>query len=84
MFQVYAEEAASEEDDHDDDDCDGYDYDVDYSSGERIPIRLSHRKNQHVDRTTEERVKHNHDKTGHQTDTSAGLVGRIRFPSLQT
>lgn len=82
MFQVYAEEAVSEED-HDDDDCDdGYDYDVDYSSGERTPSRLTHPKNQHVDKTTEERVKHNHDKTGHQAGLSAGSVGIIRFPSL--
>ena len=83
MFQVYAEEAESEGDDHDDDDCDGYDYDLDYSSGERTPSRLTHHKKQHADKTTE-RVKHSHDKMGHQADLSVESVGMVQFPSLQT
>jgi hypothetical protein len=82
LFQVYAEEAASEED-HDEDDCDGDDYDVDYSSEERTPSRLAHGKKQQVDKTTGERVKHSHDKMGHHADLSAGSVGIIQFPSLQ-
>lgn len=83
MFQVYAEEAASQ-DDHDEDDCDGYDYDMDYSSGERTPSQLTHHMKQHADKTTEERVTHSHDKMGHQAELSTGSVGIMRFPSLQT
>ena len=79
MFQVYAEEPASEGDDHDDDDCDGYDYDGDYSSDERTSSPQTHHKKQHMDKTTEERVTHSHDKMGHQAELSAGSVGIIRF-----
>jgi hypothetical protein len=82
LLQVYAEEAASEDDDHDDDDCDGDDDDVDYSSEEKAPNRLIHGKKQHADKTTEERVKHVHNKMGHQANQSPGSGGIILFPSL--
>jgi len=81
---VYAEEAASEGDDHDDDDCDGYDYDSDYSSEERTPSRLTHHKKQHVDKTTEDRVTHSHDKMGHQAEPSAGSVAERSKREIQS
>jgi hypothetical protein len=68
LFQVYAEEAASEEEDDDDGDVDVDDYDKDYSLEDKTPTRLAHGKKQHLDKISEERRKHSHEKQGHIAD----------------
>lgn len=72
MFQVYAEEAASEDDD---DDEDGDDYDIDYSLEDKAPSRLIHGKQQHSHKVSEERHKHSHEMQGHNADLALRPAG---------
>lgn len=71
MFQVYAEEAISEDDDNDDDDDD---YDIDYSLEDKTPTRLTHGKKKHLD-ISEVNHKHNHEKQQQTADLTPGPTG---------
>ncbi|KDR21454.1 Ectodysplasin-A [Zootermopsis nevadensis] len=74
MFQVYAEEAISEDDDNDDDDDD---YDIDYSLEDKTPTRLTHSKKKHLD-ISEVNHKHNHEKQQQTADLTPGPTGRSK------